>query len=584
MPSADQPGGSPSAPPWAISGPRWAIPVLAASWLACLAGLLHIPLDLYDECLLLVGGREVRAGALPYRDFYTHYGPLGYELISWFLPLGNPGLAYRIAQGIVLLGLAVVLAGAVLAVRTAGAGVWTALAAAVAFLGLATAARAPHFFAYGFVIAGLGILAWPERAVPSTGRVGLDALAGASFALAALVRPAFGVYACAGAIGAMLATARGAGQAVRRTALLAAAAAVTALVAWLAFFRRIPLEDAWVATVVIPRQLSLGSSRFVAPALQLDVLRIGARAWIAAVALAATVALALLGALGSAERRARATAAAATALAATLPFVLASAASPGRRATAATAALLALALVAWAFARGWVASDGRRRLAAICGLTSVAFLHYYLSRADIAHLAPSLGLAIAAGLLVLPDLRVRGRVAAVLLIAAATRSPTLGVEQSPPFAIGRAAPAGYASTASGAWRRWPAASFPAEAVSAVRAADAAADPRSRFVAAASDHRSAEGSAVVLFLLSSRLPYTKWYAYDPGVQNSPFVQRLMVDELERSGSRSAVVWSALSFGGTERRPDEPAREPLDRRVLELYPVVAERFGGLAVRLR
>jgi hypothetical protein len=583
MLSADRPGGPPSARPGLISGALWAIPLLAGSWLACLAGLLHMPLDLYDECLLLVGGREVRAGALPYRDFYTHYGPLGYDLISWFLALGNPGIAYRLAQGAVLLGIAVAVAAGARAARPSG-GAWTALAAVLAFLGIATAARSPHFFAYAFVIAGLAVLAFAGRRDPSVPTARRDALAGVCFALAALVRPAFGIYACAGAIGAILAAGGRGASSLRRAGVLAGAAAATALVAWLALYRRIPLEDAWVATVVIPGQLSLNSSRFVAPALQLDALRIGPRAWIAAIALAATVALAVLGAMASADRRARGTALAAAALAATLPFALASSGSPGRRATVATAPLLALAVAAWILARGWVAADARRRLAALCGLTSVAFLHYYLSRADLSHLAPSLALAIAAGLLSLPDLRAGGRVGVLLLIVAATRSPTLGLEQSPPLAIGRAAPAGYSSISSGSWRRWPASAFPAEAVAAVGAADAAADPRSRFVAVASDHRSTEGSAVVLFLLSSRLPYTKWYAYDPGVQNSPFVQRLMVEELERSGSRSAVVWSALTFGGTERAPGETAREPLDRRLLELYPTTGGRFGGLVVRLR
>src|SRR5262249_20227464 len=52
---------------------------LFLAWLATLAGLLWLPLGLYDEPLLVAGGRIARAGGLPYLDFYTHYGPLGYD-------------------------------------------------------------------------------------------------------------------------------------------------------------------------------------------------------------------------------------------------------------------------------------------------------------------------------------------------------------------------------------------------------------------------------------------------------------------------------------------------------------------------
>jgi len=37
--------------------------------------------------------------------------------------------------------------------------------------------------------------------------------------------------------------------------------------------------------------------------------------------------------------------------------------------------------------------------------------------------------------------------------------------------------------------------------------------------------------MLLFVLSSRLPYTKWYAYDPGVQSSAETQRTKCAHVE-----------------------------------------------------
>jgi hypothetical protein len=114
----------------------------------------------------------------------------------------------------------------------------------------------------------------------------------------------------------------------------------------------------------------------------------------------------------------------------------------------------------------------------------------------------------------------------------------------------------------------------------VRKADRDASPSSRFVALATDHSRTEGSAIVLFLLSSRLPYTRWYAYDPGIQSTPFVQQRMEEELRRSGSATAVTWKSESFAGVAEA--DPPRTELDRELRRLYPRVAERFGVLAVR--
>jgi hypothetical protein len=542
-----------------------------------------VPLNFYDEPILLLGGRLVAAGRVPYQDFYTHYGPLGYALISW-LPAGvNPGIGYRLAQGGVL-GLVALLVARVARTEAPRGYVWIgAAAAAFAYLVLATPLRAPYFLAYAFVLGGLAFLILGDASPETRSAFRYLVAAGAALGLATLVRPGFGIYAGAGTAAFFVAS-RPLGPAARRITVGAIAAVAAIALVWLALFRRIPLGDAWFSTIVIPGRLHSNSSRFVAPALPFPLFRLPPSAAIASAATASLFALATLGALRRGARGARVAGAAGIALAAGLTYSMGTSSSPGDIATAGAAALFLLAFLAWRLTRPALGSAAPLRASAICGLAAVSFLHYHFTRADVAHLVPALALAVASSLLAAADARRRGWIVVLGLLVVATRSPWLGLELSPPASIGRKPPTPSISTASGFWSRFPASMFPVEAVDSVHAADREADPGSRFVALASDHRRSEGSAVILYLLSKRLPYTKWYQYDPGVQTAPFVQARMVEELERSGSRSAVVWSALSFGGAERRADEPPATPLDRRLLELYPHARERFGGLQVRLR
>ncbi|MET0621026.1 MAG: hypothetical protein ABW056_12150, partial [Thermoanaerobaculia bacterium] len=80
----------------------------------------------------------------------------------------------------------------------------------------------------------------------------------------------------------------------------------------------------------------------------------------------------------------------------------------------------------------------------------------------------------------------------------------------------------------------------------------------------------------------RLPYTRWYQYDPGVQSAPFVQAQMIEELERSGSETAVTWRSEVFRGLPAV--DPPRTALDRRLRELYPRATVGYGDLEVRER
>ena len=585
-PGEEKPGIPASAARFEPGGRLPAGALLAAAWLASLWGLLCVPLNFYDEPILLLGGRLVAAGWLPYRDFYTHYGPFGYALISWLPERLNPGIAYRLAQGGVL-GVVALLAWRVTRTTPRRKNGWLgAAAAAFAYLALAIPLQGAYFLAYGFVLAALALLILAESSLEERIAFRYLAAAGAALGLAGLVRPGFGLYAAAATVAFHLAI-RPPGPASRRIAIAAAAGAAAVALVWLALFRQIPLADAWFSTIVIPGRLHSNSSRFVAPAFSLPLLGLPPGAAIASAATASLYTLATLGALRAGARSARVAAAAGVVVAAGLTFSLGAAAassSPGRFATPGAAALFLLAFLAWRLTRPALETSTHLRASAICGLAAVAFLHYDLTRADLDHFVPALALALASCFLAVADARWPARIIALGLLVVATRSPRLGMELSPPASIGRQATTPSVSTATGFWSRFPASMFPVEAVDAVRVADREADPRSRFVALASDHRRSEGSAVVLFLLSQRLPYTKWYQYDPGVQTAPFVQARMIEELERSGSGSAVVWSAMSFGGPARGPDEPPSTPLDQRLLELYPRTLDHFGGLQVRLR
>ena len=566
------------------SGTGKALAILAALFAGGVAGLFSRPMDFYDDSILVLGGRLVREGRLPYVDFYSHYGPLGFNLMSWFLPVGNPGLALRLAQSVSLL-LVAALIFAIWRSRRESAFGWAAAALlGLIYLQVTTALALPHFFAYSLALAAAGLLLLAPGAPQGSAALAAEVACGVCLGLAALVRPAFGVYAGAGIAGFLWAVNPSSRAAARRLAVILAAALAGAGVTWLLLYRGLPLEEAFVATIVLPSRLTLIPSRLELPRIGWAGWSPAAALWLGALHVAALFALANLGAILSTRRAARWTGLAGVAAAVLLVVGLGSSQSPGRMPPYATAVLFGIACAAWRLALPNGAADFARRGACLCGLMAVAFFHYYLFRADHAHMTPALALSTAAGILASPGLSRLGRCLAALLLVAALRSPTLGVERSLLAGIGRPPAVPSLSTARGCARRWPASMFPAEAVNAVREADRAADPSSRFVAAASDHANSEGSAIVLFVLSSRPPYTKYYQYDPGVQTSALIQSRMEDELDHSGSRSAVLWSARSFGGRDPEPGAPPSTPLDGKIRELYPLEAARFGGLTLRLR
>ena len=559
----------------------WAAPTigLSAAWLATFVGLLFISMDLYDEPSLALGGRIVEAGGLPYLDFYTHYGPLGYSLMALFLHVGNPGIALRVAQGIGLLVVALPLIPLVrrlLSKRAAAAAL-----AALLVLNFSTALVFPHFLAYTFALLAIELIALAELDPSSKSADPLWLAAGAAAGLAGLVRPAFGAYTAAAVVGYAIATRTFARRGPRLARFLGVAAAVAALM-WVVLYREIPLADAWLAMIVIPQKLMSGRPRFLPPSLLPVPLGPAARTLFDALHLAGFFLLATAAGLRLSNRRARAAAILGVAVAAATPSVLRAAAQPGRTAGFAILVLLAAAVAVFAFAARHLADSATTRVSALSGLAAMAFLHYSLTRGDQAHFTAALAFAGVAGIASLGGQTVRARGAIAGLLAFAWLPLLLASPPFPAYWIGYRPPFPQMSTAAGFWAQFPASAFPVPAVLAVAEADRRAAPASRFVALATDHGRTDSSAIALFLLSTRLPYTRWYQYDPGVQNAPFIQARMIEELERSGSDTAVTWKSEIFRGLPAT--DPPRTALDRRLRELYPRAAAAFGDLEVRER
>ena len=155
-------------------------------------------LNPHDEGIRLVGGELVLAGALPYRDFYTNYGPAqSYWAAALFLAFGTQVLSLRI--GILLVN-AFAAAALWALCRYAGAGCKAAAAALLLFL-LCRQSVAQSLYACDPALA-LILAAAAALAVESGGPRRSLAI-GLLLGLAALFRFDFGAYATAAATAAV---------------------------------------------------------------------------------------------------------------------------------------------------------------------------------------------------------------------------------------------------------------------------------------------------------------------------------------------------------------------------------------------
>ena len=531
-----------------------------------------------------MGARMFRAGRLPYRDFYTHYGPLGYAALAPVLSaVRNFGVALRLAQAVTLAALAVLLLGALR--RGNGARPVRADAAVpLAVLALSPAIALASFEGFGFAAATL-LFYTVARAAGDSGRRVAAVLGGVMLAATLLTRPAFAAYAAAAILAAELA---GRGDLTPRSStrrlvffLLTGAAAVLAL--WVLFFREIPPSAAVEATLTAPARLIESGGRAIRP----DFM---SAPFPAPILLGGILAAVPLFWWFSVRRGARILAMIAIAVGALTPALFArSDWPPGRLAAL---AILQFGLTAAIALRSAPALRDSPRLwsAALFGLGASAFGHYFWSRPDQQHLFPLLALGAISAAFAFDRFGPAGRLVLVGVLAAAFV----------PVGPGRESGLPAASLWNGGWARvrenaarpgarplsiWPSGEVPSHAAAAVALADRLGGPSSRFVAFGSSQSWSSGNPVYLFLLSSRLPYTKWYAYDPGLQSSAPIQALMIQDLESSGSLTAVVWRAEQFLYDERAPaDLELRSAFDREADQLFGRVIERFGNYEVRAR
>lgn len=571
---------NPPAPParTPIRTALWAV-LIAAIFLLSVLAFFQWRVSAYDDGILLMGARLVQGGRLPYVDFYTHYGPLGYTLVAAWSRVGrNPGLALR--------GLQAVCFGAILLLLFAMGDKKTRSSPGILGLGgvafgafvLSNVFRSGAFLGFAFGFASL-VMVVLSRAATSAAASRLAAAAGGIFlVLAGLVRPAFAAYAGVAIAAVEIAAMGGAGKSrnpTRRVVVFAATALVALAVIWIVLYRSIPPSAAFQSTILGPSRLVGGGERFISPRFLLSPAGTGLAALGAILAgglIAAASACWIIPARSSATR----------ALAVQIGVVgglgtawLERGSNPGSKASLLAGILLLMTLVAVFRMRREIAESVPIAAGALFGVTATAFGHYFWTRADREHLAPALALAAIAAGVAWPGLDTIKRV----IVAAVFGTLVLFFPRLPERVVSQTAKGEPLWTLP-----WPAGTVPQDAVEAVRFADRNSDPRSRFVAVASTHGVTSASPVLLFLLSSRRPYTKWYQYDPGLQSSPAVQEEMTRELTRSDSRAAIVWNVELYIFEPRLADLKRRTRFDEAFDRLYPIRAARFGEFEVRFR
>ena len=554
---------------------RWAALAAALAVVLSAAGLLCLRLGVYDDSLLLLGARLVRAGQLPYRDFYTHYGPLGFGLLAvpmkW---IANPGVALRLAQGFGLAGVTLLFG---LALRRLRARPGT-FAAAGAVLAFSAAMAQSAFIGFGLAAASVALYLAARETSGSAAAVALAA-SGALLAGAAWTRPAFAVYVGVALLWLELVAGS---RASRRTLVLTLAAALAAAAAlWLIVYRSLDPATVAEATLLAPARLMTLGQRTLLP----DFTRSGAAISLLVGAAVAAAPIAWSWSLPS--RASRLASTAAIALGAILPLAL----RPGRSGW--TILLLLISLAANAglavLHRESLRGSPRVLAAAALGLSASAFGHYFWSRPDPQHLFPMLALASASVLFVWDRWRIPMRAAVVALFAIPFVPIGPGRETALPiFSLWKG---GLARVAESSARPgaslltvWPAGEVPSHAAAAVMLADRLSSPTSRFVAYGTNQSQTAGNPVYLFLLSRRLPYTHWFQYDPGLQSSPAVQEQMIGELAASESAAAVVWRSESFTYDDLPEASTRSSPFDDEANRIYGRVVGRFGNYEVRVR
>jgi hypothetical protein len=546
---------------------------------ASAVGLLSVPVGIYDDSLLLLGARLVAGGKTPYIDFYTHYGPLGYTILAFLVRLfGNPGLALRMGEILLLTGLAILCHLLFRSLQPES----PLREYPVPFLvgAISAVALQAAFFGFAFAIGALVLFLLARNTAGEMPATLLNVAAGVTLAVAVLIRPVFAAYS-GGALLFLEASGRSHLKGLRNPlatlAVFFGTAAGSGLLLWLLLYSKISPALAFNATITTPARLvGAGGARYLDPEFLLAAGTSSLGLTRAIATGAALVATTIAWTIAVSRRWTRRLAVVCVAAGGFLPLLLTVSEHPARDAGFLSLTFFVLACSLVFSARRELQGSALLRASATFGLVAAAFGHYFWVRADTGHLVPVLTLAFGGAALLLARLGPAGRAAVLglFLFTSVSALPSLF------FPAALLLKRGVATSL----RPWRCTLVRAEARNAVAFADGRADPKSRFVAVGSSQAWSSADPILLFLISSRPPYTRWFQYDPGIQTSAAVQNEMARELEASGSRTALVWRADKYRFDRVGPSLRARSPFDDFFDRLYPMTAAKFGDYEVRIR
>jgi hypothetical protein len=233
------------------------IPLLAIVGFGFLLVTMNPQLNIYDEGIIVYGSALVANDRLPYRDFWTNYGPGQYFLLAAVFKLFGPSiLAERTVDLLTRTGIAVL--GYVLAVQHASRIVAVAaFGAALTWLSVYESYAFPLFPAVLFSLASVVLLGRVFDSPAAARRVAWSS--GAMVGVSGLFRPDIAVLAALGQIGALLIHYWGSDKqlpsANRVLVAYVAGAGLIAGTAAIALVSVVPLQDAVEPLITYPAQV-----------------------------------------------------------------------------------------------------------------------------------------------------------------------------------------------------------------------------------------------------------------------------------------------------------------------------------------
>lgn len=530
-------------------------------WLVLLVALVFLiaafqpGIDLYDEGIILVGAESVFAGKLPYKDFWTMYGPGQFYLSSWLFSVF--GVSTLPVRGVGLLAKSLIVALAFVAIRRTSSRVPAFIGAAIiaGFLVREGQSTFPVFPATALAIGALLLLDRGRRGHPFQ-----LVAAGLLTGLVACFRHDLGAYAAAAATLALCIDGglrgEGEGAAIRMRVIakslgcyllgiLAIALPVAAF-----FLAKVPFSDLYENLIYIPSKIypAVRSLPWPDPGIARAIFN-----------------------------RPQAVAP----LAVYVPFVVG-------------AAALLLEVGRWKSRKAEVGpgpfGESGSFLVLLVALTCLLFTAKGFVRVSNHHMAQALVLA----MILLPAVligairqgwsgptRSRGGALAVVVVL----MPAIAL-------VSLLACQGFGAAWRGIERfRLPDAGLVAlcrspqlprmrcvdtdpNYISAARFVAEHSDAADRIYVGAGRHDKLFVNAVAFYFLAARQPATKWYELHPGVQTQRRVQQAMVDEMTASPPRFIVLDSR--WDGKQ----EPNQSRLGSGVVVLDEYIASRYSDVA----